>query len=101
MKISDIITLNNRTSAAKIIRNDIERAMCSISCLGSGCCIFKGEYICTVPFILSDDTAELMNIAEEFGHVSFKLMKNKRGWGWERYKEKSEFVIKEGLVWVD
>ena len=101
MKIADIISVNNKTSEQKITRNDIERALSSISCLGSGCCIFKGEYVCTVPFILSDDTGELMNIAEEFGHVSFHLMKAKRGWNFERYKEKTEFAIKEGLVWVD
>jgi ESCRT-II complex subunit VPS22 len=101
MKISDVIDLNNRTSEQKILRNDVERALSSISCLGSGCCIFKGEYVCTVPFILSDDTADLMNVAEEFGHVSFNLMRNKRGWNEERYKEKTEFAIKEGLVWVD
>ena len=101
MKITDIISVNNKTSEQKITINDIERALSSISCLGSGCCIFKGEYVCTVPFILSDDTGELMNIAEEFGHVSFQLMKTKRGWNLERYKEKTEFAIKEGLVWVD
>lgn len=101
MKITDIISINNKTSEQKITRNDIERALSSISCLGSGCCIFKEEYVCTVPFILSDDTGELMKIAEEFGHVSFQLMKAKRGWNFERYKEKTEFAIKEGLVWVD
>lgn len=101
MKISDIISLNNKQSLEKITRNDIERALSTISCLGSGCCIFKGEYVCTVPFILSDDTGELMNIAEEFGHVSFSLMKSKKNWNLDRYKEKTEFAIKEGLVWVD
>lgn len=30
-----------------------------------GCSIFKKEYVCTVPFSLSDDTGELMTIAEE------------------------------------
>ena len=30
-----------------------------------GCSIFKQEYVCTVPFSLSDDTGELMTIAEE------------------------------------
>lgn len=101
MKISDIIAINNRTNKQKITKNDIERALGTISCLGSGCCIFKGEYVCTVPFILSDDTGEMMNIAEEYGFVSFALMNKKKQWSVERYKEKSEFAIKEGLVWVD
>lgn len=101
MKIADIIAINNKTSEQKITRNDIERALGTIICLGSGCCIFKGEYVCTVPFVLSDDTGEMMNVAEEFGFVSLTLMQKKKGWSSDRYKEKSEFVIKEGLVWVD
>ena len=100
MKITDIIEINNRNSY-NISRNDVEKALSSISCLGSGCCIFKGEYVCTIPFILSDDTGELMSVAEECGFVSFSLMKSKRNWTEDRYKEKTEFVIKEGLVWVD
>lgn len=44
---------------------DIGRALNTISILGYGCFIFKNDYVCTIPFSLSDDSAELMGICEE------------------------------------
>ncbi len=40
-------------------RNDIDRALKTISEIGS-CSIYLNEYVCTVPITLSSDTSELM-----------------------------------------
>ena len=64
MKIPDIISVYNKRNKGEIDKTDIEKALKSITILG-GCCIFKNEYVCTVPFSLSDDTGELMGVAEE------------------------------------
>jgi hypothetical protein len=49
----------------KIQRGDVEKALKTLASLGSGCSLFKKDYVCTVPFSLSDDSAELMGVAEE------------------------------------
>ena len=48
---------------------DVERALKTLGPLGSGCSVFKNEYVCTVPFSLSDDSAELMGVAEEVRNI--------------------------------
>lgn len=46
-----------------LTRMDIERAVKSISELGS-CSILNKEYVCTVPLALTNDFSELMTLAE-------------------------------------
>ena len=40
-----------------------------MSILGSGCKIVKDVYICTLPYELSDDSSEVIQIAEKNGFI--------------------------------
>mmetsp|Transcript_42001 Transcript_42001/g.48716 ORF Transcript_42001/g.48716 Transcript_42001/m.48716 type:complete len:238 (+) Transcript_42001:25-738(+) len=103
MKISDVVEVYNKRSKDpedKIQRDDVKKALESISELGSACTL-KGEYICSVPIDLSDDSMDLLTVAEEHGYVSAALLAKARGWPEERFKRQINQMLSEGLVWID
>eukprot|EP01017_Pseudomicrothorax_dubius_P005086 TRINITY_DN1119_c0_g1_i7.p1 TRINITY_DN1119_c0_g1~~TRINITY_DN1119_c0_g1_i7.p1 ORF type:complete len:203 (-),score=39.50 TRINITY_DN1119_c0_g1_i7:147-755(-) len=101
MKITDIITYYNRNNREPISKYDVTAALQTMNKLGTGCSILRNEYVCTVPFSLSDDSQELMNVAEEVGYVSARVMQEKRRWEVDRFEAKIRVLVQEGLVWVD
>lgn len=73
MKMDDIVHSFRVQYKEVINKDDIKRALKTIEDLG-GVSIFKDDYICTVPVEFSGDLSDLMEVAEEYGFTSYKLM---------------------------
>jgi hypothetical protein len=98
MHIADLLTLYSQKYTQKITKSDVRKALDTVSVLGAGCRIVKDNYVCTLPYELSEDSTEVIAMADQQGFVSHKMLGH---WGKDRFGIIIHKMVQEGLVWVD
>lgn len=91
----------------EISQDDLLRATKKLKMLGSGFTVLpigKGQYMVqSVPVELSmDHTAVLQQVSNSAqGFTSVSLLQSELGWEEDRCKRSLDYMLKEGLAWID
>ena len=85
--------------------NDLLMAIRKLKVLGNGFCLIpvgKGRYLVqAVPLELTMDHTTVLQQAEGRGYVTAVGLKQDVGWEDERVNRTLDYLVKEGLSWVD
>ena len=65
MKISDLARIYQAENHKQISKEDVIKALNTMRQLGTGVCLMNNQYLCTVPFALSNDVGEMLSLAEK------------------------------------
>ncbi|CAL1528739.1 unnamed protein product [Lymnaea stagnalis] len=87
-----------------ISMDDLLRSIKKLKILGNGFTVHKvgGSYLVqSVPGELTLDHTVVLQQAQENGHVTQSSLIQMLGWEEERAKRSLDFMVKEGLAWVD
>lgn len=91
-------------SKQDISTNDLLMAIKKLKTLGNGFTVIAfggGHLIQSVPGELSMDHTAVIQQAEAEGYVTQSCLRTKLGWEDERARRALDYLVKEGLVWVD
>ncbi|XP_013403020.1 vacuolar-sorting protein SNF8 [Lingula anatina] len=84
--------------------DDLMRAIKKLKVLGNGFTVIPvgGRYLVqSVPGELSMDHTAVLQLAEDTGYVSMSMIRDRLKWGEERSHRAVDYMLKEGLAWVD
>jgi len=87
-----------------VSEDDIVRAISKLGIFGSGFQIlkFKGhQMVQSVPSELSTDHTTVLQLAEGSGYTSVSVIEKELGWDRNRAKHILDYLIQEGMIWVD
>ncbi|XP_074650964.1 vacuolar-sorting protein SNF8-like [Tubulanus polymorphus] len=90
--------------AQEISSDDITRAVSKLKVLGNGFTILPigpKVFVQSVPGELSMDHTQVLQLAQETGRVSVATVKEKLDWEHERAHRTLDYMVSEGLSWVD
>eukprot|EP00736_Rhodelphis_marinus_P003777 Rmarinus@m.6522 len=91
--------------AQPITDDDMERAVQHVALLGGGFAIRqigKKKFVQSVPGEINPDQSFIVEVAEENGgRFTSSLLRQKYSWDEDRFDHALEFLLQEGIVWVD
>ncbi|KAL5960845.1 Vacuolar-sorting protein SNF8 [Taenia solium] len=103
-----ILELNETKSSCEtnICQDDVARAIKKLQCLGNGFELIKisesRQLVQLVPGELSMDQTEVLKLAESHAaHITVKQCAQKLGWTDERAHAALQYLMREGMAWVD
>ncbi|KAM7543117.1 hypothetical protein Aperf_G00000010416 [Anoplocephala perfoliata] len=109
MPLEELISELNKTKSSQetdICQDDVVRAIKRLHCLGNSFKLIKlsdsRQLVQSIPGELSTDQTQILKLAESRGaHVTIQQCIKKLGWTEERAKTALEYLIQEGMAWVD
>ncbi|ORY00841.1 winged helix DNA-binding domain-containing protein [Basidiobolus meristosporus CBS 931.73] len=103
-ELQKMVEQSRGKNSQEITKEDIVRAIKTLSPLGSGFGIIRiGErqMVQSIPRELNKDQSEVLALAQESSHVNASAVENIFGWPKERVTSVMSNLLKDGLCWVD
>ncbi|KAH9509585.1 ESCRT-II subunit protein snf8 [Bulinus truncatus] len=91
-------------NSQQISIDDLLRSIKKLKILGNGFCVHKvgsSFLVQSIPGELTLDHTVVLQQAQEQGHVTLSSIIKNLAWEEERAKRAMDFLVKEGLSWVD
>nr|CDS27178.1 vacuolar sorting protein SNF8 [Hymenolepis microstoma] len=109
MPLEELISELNKTKSSRetdICQDDVVRAIKKLHCLGNGFKLINlsgsRQLVQSVPGELSTDQTQVLKLAESReAHVTLPICTRKLGWTEDRAKSALEYLLQEGMAWVD
>ncbi|EUB62600.1 Vacuolar-sorting protein SNF8 [Echinococcus granulosus] len=109
MPLEELILELNKTKSSHesdICQDDVIRAIKKLQCLGNGFKLIRisdsRQLVQSVPGELSMDQTEVLKLAESHAaHINVQQCVKKLGWTHERAHAALEYLMQEGMAWVD